>query len=206
MIFALIPAAGTSSRMGRPKLALPLGDGTVLGQVVAALRLAGVECILVVVGPHVPELVSLAESAGATPLLLAKKTSEMRATIEQGLNCLETQFHPQDKDNWLLVPADHPSLNPAVVVQLLRAQSTNPNYSIVVPTFHGQRGHPTLLTWEHGARIKQLPANQGLNVYLRQHADVTLEVPVDSADILADLDTPEDYERLRRSWPDRSSC
>src|SRR5207237_3552168 len=54
---ALIPAAGKSTRMGRPKLALPLGGRTVLEHVVAALRDAGVEHVLVVVGPHVPELV-----------------------------------------------------------------------------------------------------------------------------------------------------
>ena len=40
MIFALIPAAGKSTRMGRPKLALPLGEKTVLEHVIAALRQA----------------------------------------------------------------------------------------------------------------------------------------------------------------------
>ena len=70
----------------------------------------------------------------------------------------------------------------------------------MVPTFHGRRGHPALLSWEHVARIRKLPADQGLNAYLRQHVDVTLEVPVDFADILTDLDTPEDYEQLRRRW------
>ncbi len=200
MTFALIPAAGSSSRMGRPKLALPLGDRSVLVHVISALQRAGIAQILVVVGPHVPELVPLAESAGAAVLLLPEETSDMRATIEQGLNWLEKQFRPQDKDNWLLVPADHPTLNPAVVAQLFRAHALNPQRSIVVPTFHGKRGHPALLGWRHVSRIRNFPPHQGLNVYLRQHADETLEVPVDSADILTDLDTPEDYEQLRRTW------
>ena len=34
MIFAVIPAAGKSTRMGRPKLALPLEGDTVLGAVI----------------------------------------------------------------------------------------------------------------------------------------------------------------------------
>ena len=38
--FGLIPAAGKSRRMGRPKLMLPLGDSTVLEQVFAAVRKA----------------------------------------------------------------------------------------------------------------------------------------------------------------------
>ena len=53
MRFAVLPAAGKSTRMGRPKLALPLGERTILEQVVAALRQAEVEHILVIVGPHV---------------------------------------------------------------------------------------------------------------------------------------------------------
>ncbi len=34
MIFAVVPAAGRASRMGRPKLSLPLGGRTVLEHVV----------------------------------------------------------------------------------------------------------------------------------------------------------------------------
>jgi len=201
MIFALVPAAGISSRMGRPKLALPLGDRTVLGRVVMALQQAGIEQILVVVGPQVPELVPLAQAAGAAVLLLAKQTSDMRATVEQGLSWLEAQFHPREEDYLLLVPADHPTLNPAVIGKLLKARERNPSLSIVIPTFEGRRGHPVLLSWRHVAGIERIPADQGLNVYLRQHAEETLELPVDSAEILRDLDTPEDYQQLRRAWP-----
>ena len=197
MIYALIPAAGISSRMGRPKLALPLGDRTVLGHVVRALQQAGIEQILVVVGPQASELVPLAQAAGAAVLLLPKQTNEMRATVEQGLSWLEAQFHPSEKDSWLLVPADHPTLNPAVIGQLLKAREQNPQFSIAVPTFEGRRGHPALLSWKHVAGIQRFSAHQGLNVYLRHHTEETLELPVDSSDILRDLDTPEDYEQLR---------
>src|SRR5262249_34727228 len=65
MRFAVLPADGQSKRMGRPKLALPLGQRSVLEHVLAALRQAQVEHILVVIGPHVAELGSLAKSAGA---------------------------------------------------------------------------------------------------------------------------------------------
>jgi CTP:molybdopterin cytidylyltransferase MocA len=65
MKFAVLLAGGQSKRMGRPKLVLPLGERTVLEHVLAALRQAAVEHILVVIGPHVAELGALAESAGA---------------------------------------------------------------------------------------------------------------------------------------------
>jgi molybdenum cofactor cytidylyltransferase len=200
MTFAVIPAAGKSVRMGRPKLALPLGERTVLERVVAALREAGVEHVLVVVGPHVPQLVSPAERAGAYVLQLARETPDMRATVEAGLRWLEERFRPRPDDGWLLVPADHPTLDPFLVRTLLWERAGAPDKSIVVPTHGGRRGHPTLIDWKHVAGMRALPAGQGFNVYLRQCAAETLEVPVDSADVLCDLDTPEDYERLWRFY------
>ena len=200
MTFAVIPAAGKSVRMGRPKLALPLGERTVLGHVVAALRAADVEHVLVVVGPHVSELAPLAERAGAHVLQLADETPEMRATVEAGLRWLEERYHPRPDDRWLLVPADHPALDAVVVRQLCVARATHPNCSVVVQTFEGRRGHPTLISWKHVEGIRAHPAGQGLNRYLRLHQGETLELPVTSADVLCDLDTPEDYERLRRRW------
>ena len=52
MIYGLIPAAGKSSRMGRPKLSLMLGERTVLTHVLDSLREGGVAQTLVVVGPQ----------------------------------------------------------------------------------------------------------------------------------------------------------
>src|SRR5205807_6089865 len=115
MTFAVIPAAGKSTRMGRPKLALPLGGLTVLERVLGALRRGGVEHPVVVVGPHVRELAPLAQGAGAHVCCLAGETADMRATVEQGLRWLEERFRPRPGDDWLLVPADHPALAAGVV-------------------------------------------------------------------------------------------
>jgi molybdenum cofactor cytidylyltransferase len=202
MIFGLIPAAGKSSRMGVPKLALPLGERTVLEHVIGTLREAGVPEIVVVVGHHVPALARLAEKAGAHALLLPEETAEMRQTVELGLAWIEARFHPDPNDDWLLLPADHPTLDPEIIRALIAARQANPERSIVVPTFQGKRGHPVLLTWSHVASIRTFSPAPGLNSYLRQQAEQTLEITVDHAEILCDLDTPEDYDRLQwKTWP-----
>jgi molybdenum cofactor cytidylyltransferase len=196
MTFAIVPAAGHSTRMGRPKLSLPLGDRTVLERVVAALRGGGVRHVLVVVGPHVPELVPLAATGGADVCLLPRATPDMRSTVEHGLRWLEDQYHPQPEDWWVLAPADHPVVEPGIVRKLLAAAGRD-DRSIVIPVHDGCRGHPTVLAWRHVAGIRALPADAGINAYLREHADETLEVPISDPGILTDLDTPDDYERLR---------
>ena len=198
MTFAVIPAGGKSSRMGVPKLALPVGGRSVLEMVIAALQEGGIEHILVVAGPHSPELAPLARAAGADVQQLEDETADMRATVEEGLCRLEERFHPGNSDSWLLVPADHPTLDANVVRQLVRASVLRANCSIFVPTFHDRRGHPALISWQHVAGLRAWPAGQGINSYLRQRAGETMEVPVNTESILFDLDTPEDYWRLLR--------
>ncbi|MGH7223036.1 MAG: nucleotidyltransferase family protein [Gemmataceae bacterium] len=200
MKFAVLPAAGKSIRMGRPKLKLPLGERTILEHVLAALHRAGVEHVVVVLGPHVRELSLLTRNAGAHVCQLVEETADMRATVEQGLRWLEEQFQPRSDDAWLLVPADHPTLDPSVIRELEQARQANPARSIFVPTFHGRRGHPLMLTWHHVGGICAHAAGEGLNTYVRKHSAEVLEVPVASEAVLWDLDTPEDYERLRLHW------
>jgi molybdenum cofactor cytidylyltransferase len=200
MTFAVIPAAGQSQRMGRPKLSLRLGGRTVIEWVIGALRDGGVSHIVVVAGPHAPELVAIADAAGAGSCLLPAATPDMRATVEHGLEWLEERFHPQPSDSWLLVPADHPTLEPEVIRLLCEAASKQSFASIWVPTYQGQRGHPVLMKWAHVAGIRASPPGQGINAYVRQHLAGTACLPVSSAAILDDLDRPEDYRHLRDLW------
>ena len=196
--FGLIPAAGKSRRMGRAKLALPLGDSTVLEHALAAVRAAGVADILVVVGPDGGELARLARAACAFVLQLPEDTPDMRATTMHGLAWLEKQFHPADEDGWLLLPADHPTLHADVIRAILAAAG---NHAIVVPAYKGRRGHPTWLRWSHVAAIRAQPAELGLNAFIRSQGAGTFELAWPSEEILRDLDTPEDYERLLKDLP-----
>jgi molybdenum cofactor cytidylyltransferase len=201
MRFAVLPAAGKSRRIGRPKLALSLGERTILEHVLAALRQAEVAHPLVVLGPNVRELAPQAQEAGAHVCQLDEETPDMRATVEHGLCWLEERFQPRPDDAWLLVPADHPALSSAVIGQLEQARQSHPEPSIFVPTFHGRRGHPLALDWLHVEGIRAHAPGEGLNSYVHKHSAEVWEVPVQSEAILWDLDTPEDYERLRRQWP-----
>jgi molybdenum cofactor cytidylyltransferase len=130
-------------------------------------------------------------------LVLAQATLDMRATVEQGLAWLKDHRNPQPEDSWLLIPADHPTLHREVVGHLFEARQRYPECSIFVPSYNGRRGHPTLLAWKHVPSICAMPADVGLNVYIRGQNVHTKEVPIDDPTILWDLDTPADYVRLQ---------
>jgi molybdenum cofactor cytidylyltransferase len=182
--------------MGRPKLTLPLGGQPILSHVLSNLKAAGVHEILVVIGPHVPELAGIVAKAGAHCLSLEDETADMRETVMHGLLWLENRFHPKPNDGWLLVPADHATLSVETVQQVISAFSEQRNHSICLPVYEGKRGHPTLLAWRHAQAIKKLPAGVGLNHFVRSKSEEILEVKANSPAVLQDLDTPEDYAKL----------
>jgi molybdenum cofactor cytidylyltransferase len=194
MTFAIVPAAGKSIRMGRPKLSLPIGDRTVLEHVVAALRAADVERIIVVIGPHVPELSPIAVAAGADVVALPEPTSDMRSTVEHGLTWVERRFRPAVDEPWLLLPADHPTVDPELIRDVLATGTSD--RPIVVPNHDGRRGHPTRFMWRHAGGIHSMPAGQGINTFVREHENEVRELVVSGDHIFADLDTPGDYTQL----------
>jgi molybdenum cofactor cytidylyltransferase len=198
-LYAIIPAAGQSTRMGRPKLLLPVGNTTVIETVIAALRAAGIERVLVVTAAHSSSLISLAETSGAEVCAISEPTRHMRATVEEGFRYIEDNYHPTDDHFWLLIPADHPLVRPSTVDDLLKARREQPRFSIYIPTYEGRRGHPAMISWKHVNGVRASPPDHGINTYLRTRRDDTLEVPVKDPSILVDLDETEDYERLLSS-------
>jgi len=196
MIAAVVPAAGAGTRMGRPKLTLPVAGRPVIERVVTALRIGGADPVVVVTGPHDPAVAPLARSAGGDVCELSAATPDMRATVEHGLRWLEERYNPQPDDAWLLCPADVPLLDAAIVRDLCTVHFSGLT-SILVPTHAGRRGHPVLMPWHHVAGIRALPAGQGIDSYLRSLEGEVMEVAIASPAVMDDLDTPADYDRLQ---------
>jgi molybdenum cofactor cytidylyltransferase len=197
VFLAVIPAAGLSTRMGQPKLALPFAGRTVLEHVILALREGGVRHVVAVTGPHVPELNRLAKAAGAEVHGILEGTPDMRTTVEHGLRWLQERQSPQAADAFLLAPADHPAFSADLVRQLCQAYLASPSSSIVLPVLSGHRGHPALIAWRHAPAIQAMPRDSGINSYLREHPAEILELETAERGILLNLDRPEDYVALQ---------
>lgn len=196
MIAAIVPAAGRSERMGRPKLILPIGGTTVIARVVASLREGGVALVVVVTPPRDAPgagiLIDEAENASAVVVVALERPADMRASFALGLARLGDGPQPSTV---LLAPADSAGISARLVAQVV-ACARDQMHSIVIPTFEGRRGHPIALPWARCVESHALPPGVGLNALVALHAADVLELPVAEAGALADLDTPEDYERL----------
>jgi len=190
--------------MGAPKLLLDLAGQTVIARVLAALGRAGLTNRLVVIHPQANSLDRGVRLHGGVALVPPTAPPEMIDSVAFGLravaNDLEASGEVGDPDlPWLLIPADHPVVVAETVQSLLDAAGRNPG-RIIVPTHGGRRGHPTVFAWKHALDIDQIPAGQGFNWILKHAANDVIEVAVASEGVLIDLDTPDDYARLRAIW------
>jgi molybdenum cofactor cytidylyltransferase len=199
-VFALIPAAGQSRRMGQPKLLLPVAGQSLIARVVSAFRQAGIAPVLVVTTVQLPAVAEAAAAAGACVLSLPQPTQEMRHTILAGLDWLETHCQPAPTDAWFLTPGDQPSITPSLIHKLLIAWQKHAECSIFVPCHAGMRGHPVLISWRHVSALRRWPAGQGFNIYLRSQESTTFLLPVAAEEWGFDVDTPADYDRLRQHF------
>lgn len=199
---ALILAAGYSSRMGRFKPLLRLGDQCAIEWAVGAFQAAGVSDIRVVTGHEGTALEAALGGSGIATVRNSDYAQGMFSSIRAGVASL-----PNDVDACFLLPVDIPLLRPATVAAL--AERHDGGTPAFYPTFRGQRGHPPLLGRALFAEILAFDGEGGLRAVLQRHPATA--VPVADQAILLDMDTPEDFRRLdalarRRDVPSVAEC
>ena len=196
-LFALIPAAGRSRRMGTSKLLLPWQGTTVIEHLIATLTRPDIAAVVIVVRADDVELQTLLARTHAIVVVPDHEPPDMRDSVEIGLRTIRQRFAPTDDDAWLLIPADHPLLEASVLDGLL-ARWSQRDCEALLPTFGDNRGHPTFLSWSLAARVEQLPRDVGVNTLLRSPTTRITEWATDRESVLADLDTPDDYALWQR--------
>lgn len=198
--FAIIPAAGYSTRMGQPKLLMPWGERPLILHAIEAWQRSRVDRVLVVVRPGDETLEKIVRVTKAELVVPESPPPDMKASVQAALRQIAVSLEPSADDAFLVAPADIPRLSPAVINRLIGEHRTGDVSSILVPAITGRRGHPVLFPWTAAAEVHRLEPDQGLNAVVdranpRLIPCQDLVTPDESA--FADIDTPEDFRRLR---------
>jgi molybdenum cofactor cytidylyltransferase len=192
MSVALLPAAGASRRMGRPKLLLPVNGRPMVAGVVEALRGGGVGEIVLVTAPGDEALQTWARQNGVTVAVNPDPNRGMLSTIQEGIAALARGL---EGEILLVSPADLPNLQAGTVAELLR-KMVETGAPLALPTYHGKRGHPLAIAPRLVPEIDTLDSKIGLKQLRDRHETELLEIEVEDTGVVQDVDTPEDYERL----------
>jgi molybdenum cofactor cytidylyltransferase len=192
VIAAVVLAAGKSERMGRPKMDLPWGETTVVGQVITTLASSGVDEIIVVTGgasDNVEAALKLLPSdlPVRTEYNPGYEDGSMTLSVERGLRAI----HDRHKAV-LIALGDQPQLE-ATVVRAILAEFKTTSTQLIVPSYNKHRGHPWLVGRSLWPALLNLNKTKTLRDFLNKFEDQIHYILVDTPSILQDLDTPADY-------------
>ena len=198
MIAGVILAAGRSTRMGRPKAMLiaPCGS-TFVARLVHTLTSGGVDAPFVVGRPEDELLRSSVESLDSR----ARWVENPDADTGGQLSSLQAGLRRADRPGiraLMVVPVDAPMIVIDTVVTLIATFNAT-GAPIVRPRYQGRNGHPVVFSRAVFDELRRADRAVGAKAVLRAHEDTIVNVDVDDAGVGGDVDTPEDYENLRRS-------
>lgn len=187
---AVILSAGISSRMGKFKPLLPLGNKTVVEQVVTTVLNAGIRDIQVIVGHRARDVIAVLKTSAVSCPFNVEYPSEMVTSVKVGLAGLKS-----DSEACFILPVDIPLIR-SQTLQLLMEVFNGDSSKIIYPTFLGERGHPPLIPRQYADELSLWEGDGGLKGFLAQYDQRSLDVPVFDKGTLLDMDTREQYRRI----------
>jgi len=188
---AIILAAGGATRFGNAKLLLPWGDSTILGRVVdQALSAADISDVIVVIGHERERTVAALEGRPVRIVHNEAWAEGQSSSVRAGLDALLPGTGAA-----VFLLGDQPGILPNVIDRL-QQQHRQGLSAAVVPRYRGMRGNPVLFDRSVFAELALQRGDVGGRLLIERlggrvrWVDFDLRPP-------GDIDTPDDYERLR---------
>jgi molybdenum cofactor cytidylyltransferase len=189
----VILSAGASSRMGRDKALLPWRDGTFLSAAIRALQPA-TELVIVVAGANAPQLQPIADAHAAflviNPDPQQGQFSSLQVGVQEVLN--------RGRDAAIVTLVDRPAADVETVQQVRSAfLVSDEQVWAVVPDYQGKHGHPYVIGREMIEAFLRAPTSSSARDVEHANQAHIRYVPVNDPLVTANVDTPEEFEKLR---------
>jgi len=192
-VSGVVLAAGTSTRMGRPKQLLELAGRPLLQHAVDAAVASCLDEVVVVLGHCADEIRDALVLGERARVVVNPEFGDGQIT---SLRCGLAAVSPDAVAAAVLL-GDQPSLGSeridAMVAAFLAAgvRAARPVY----PDAEGRPGHPVLLARAVFPELAALRGDQGARTLFAGRPPDVLEVPV-AGEPPPDVDTPEDFARI----------
>lgn len=179
-------AAGLSSRMGKWKMMLPWGEGTILDSALAG-ALAFCDRVVLVTGFRGDELAACYQDHPGVEVVFNPRYQDgMFSSIQCGVGHISAS-------RFFLALGDMPEVTPGVYRRLWDNADAE---SCLIPAYERGKGHPVLLPKRAISLIRRAPQGATLRDVIGQMA--VRVIPVASLGIHWDVDTPQQYLEVAR--------
>lgn len=173
---ALILAAGKGSRVGMPKWQLVLQGKTFLEIIVANLKQADINQIIVVANAEsVPP-----DSSDYSIVINPAPEKGMISSIYCGIQ------HSKNASGYLIFPVDHPCVSVQTILAL-RKEFLHFSENIIIPEYQNIPGHPVIIPQHIAAKIPATDYAGGLAKFLHASAAKVSKLAVADVNILKNI-------------------
>jgi molybdenum cofactor cytidylyltransferase len=179
--------------MGGPNKLLAQITGKPLARIAADAALASQARPVVVVTGHQSE--TIADALRDLPLQFAHNpdfAEGLSTSLRAGLGAL-----PDDIDGAVVMLADMPQVDAALIERLTAAYDAEKGALIAVPVIDGKRGNPVLWSRRFFPELMALSGDVGARHLIAKYSEAVVEVPVTGTGALVDVDTPEALDAVK---------
>jgi molybdenum cofactor cytidylyltransferase len=186
---AVVLAAGSSARLGRPKQLVDW-RGKALVRHAAELALACSSAgVTVVTGAEARNVATALEGLPLSLVFNSAWEAGMGSSLATGLSSLSDAA---DIDALLVMLCDQPRLTRADIVRLLETWQIKPDKPAAAG-YNNVVGVPAIIPFSLLHELAELPADSGAGGWLRGRSDVSV---IDMPNAALDIDTVEDLQKL----------
>lgn len=198
----LLLAAGSASRMtdpntgqgSFPKMLLPLHGKTLLQHIIDEVLVLKDTALLVVTGCYHDQLKTILATQ-QIPFVLNQQWEEgMGTSIQKGVMYLQQLY--TDADNVIILVCDQPYISTDVLEQMIHTKQQS-RKGIVACMYNDTTGTPVLFDKKYFNQLALLQGPYGAKKIVGQFTNDLTGIPFPEGAI--DIDTPGDYEQLKRS-------
>lgn len=191
-VAALILAAGSSSRLGRPKQLEQWGDTNLLSHVVAATSRFPVDEVWVVLGSGIDQVLESVDLGEAGVIENPEWEEGIASSIRVGLDAL---LQSSRCEVALIVLGDQPNVSPEIVEELLVSHKKS-DQPVTVPKYRYSRGNPVAVDRSLWPRLMSLSGDDGAQRLWQAHPEWVNEVWFSEL-APRDVDTDADVVEMR---------
>jgi len=195
-IAGLVLAAGRSTRMGGPNKLLEEINGKALVRIAAEHVLASRARPVIVVTGHQKERVERALAGLPVSFVHNPNFADgLSTSLKAGIAAVAADA--ADADGAVVCLGDMPQVSAALIDRLIAAFDPERGALVAIPTMAGKRGNPVLWSRRFFPDLMAVEGDVGARHLIGGYGEAVVEVPVEDAAALTDVDTPEALTAVR---------